>query len=74
MRKLEEHKKGDFIARLFENQVAHEKCYTFKIYKGKPNKDNVVAMSYIYYIKQEKCKEDMLGSLEQINLVDKEFN
>lgn len=73
MRKIEERKKGELIARLFENQLAHEKCYTFKIYKGKPNKDNVVGMSYIYYLKQEKCREDMLESLNQIAMVVNEF-
>lgn len=73
MKKVAEYYKGDLIGRLFENQVAHEKCYTFKIYKGKPVKGNLVAMSYVYYIKEERCKEELLESLNQISLVDKEF-
>lgn len=73
MRKIEERKKGELIARLYENQVAFEKCYTFKIFKGKPIKANVVGMSYIYYIKQDKCREDMMDSLKQISMVLNDF-
>ena len=73
MRKVAEFTKDDLIGRLFENQVAHEKCYTFKIYKGKPVKGNLVAMSFVYYIKEERCKEALIESLNQISLVNKEF-
>lgn len=73
MKKVAEYYKGDLTGRLFENQLAHNVCYTFKIYKGKPVKTNLVATSFVYYIEQERCKQALLDSLEQIDLVDKEF-
>lgn len=65
MRKLEEHKKGNLTAELYQNQIAHNTAYTFKIFKGKPSKDNLVAMSYVYYAKQDKARADMFNRLDE---------
>lgn len=73
MKQLQKFKKGDLIGILYQNQIAHEVAYTFKIFKGEAKKVNLVGSSFIYYIKKEKCEEDLRNSMEQINMVDKEF-
>ena len=73
MKQLKKYKKDDLIGILYQNQVAHEVAYTFKVFKGEPRKVNLVAMSYIYYIQRERCEKDLKDSMEQIALVDKEF-
>lgn len=65
MKRLEQYSKGDLNAELYQNQIAHNTAYTFKIFKGKPSKDTLVAMSYVYYAKQDKARADMFDRLDE---------
>ena len=65
MKKIEQHNKGVLTAELYQNQITGCTAYTFKIFKGKPAKDNLVAMSYVYYAKQDKAREDMFNRLDE---------
>lgn len=66
MKKIEEFKKDNLVGRLYENRVAKEKCFTFKVFKGEPVKENLIAMSYVYYIKQDKAREDLINSMDHL--------
>lgn len=73
MKRLEQYSKGELNAELYQNQIAHNTAYTFKIFKGKPSKDNLVAMSYVYYAKQDKAREDMFNRLDETLAIIKDM-
>lgn len=65
MKKIEQYNKDGLNAELYQNQIAHNTAYTFKIFRGKPSKDTLVAMSYVYYAKQDKARADMFNRLDE---------
>ena len=73
MKRLEQIKKGCLTAELYQNQVAHNTAYTFKIFRGKPDKNTLVGMSYVYYVNQDKAREDMLDKIDVILSLAEDF-
>lgn len=69
MKKIEQHTKGCLTGELYQNKITGYTAYTFKIFKGKPSKDNLVAMSYVYYAKQDKAREDLFNRLDETLMV-----
>lgn len=65
MKRIEQYNKQGLNAELYQNKIAGYTAYTFKIFKGKPSKDTLVAMSYVYYAKQDKAREDMFNRLDE---------